>query len=150
TLVVTLPSTFAGAQLRFRHNGETFMADLSHASGLFTSVIAAYSGVASELAPLSSGYRLSLAYDILQPTTSRSGFPDMQTINQKLRQILGSWMEDTNDDDESCILHCLLRGKYERGSSSGRESLTGSDKHLMTSLVPLSGELGFNLHFAHV
>ncbi|KAJ7509830.1 hypothetical protein B0H11DRAFT_2184320 [Mycena galericulata] len=147
TLVVVLPSEFTGGRIQLRHRHETLLADLSHASGLSTSVIAAYSGVASELAPLLSGYRLSLAYDIVQSPTRLSGLPDMQITNQKLRQLLTSWLEATA---YSRIFHCLLKGKYEKGPSFGMESLTGSDKHMMTSLVPLAGELGFHLHFAHV
>ncbi|KAJ7117606.1 hypothetical protein C8R44DRAFT_983104 [Mycena epipterygia] len=152
TLIILLPSSFDGAQLLLRHADDSLSVDLSHQSGLSTSVIAAYSGIASELAPISSGYRLSLAYDILQPNThlgsKRSGLPDVQAISKRLGQILTSWMEGA--DTESGTLHCLLKGKYERGPSFGRRSLTGSDTYLITHLNPLASELGFHLHFAHV
>ncbi|KAJ7698960.1 hypothetical protein B0H17DRAFT_1129504 [Mycena rosella] len=150
TLVVVLPSTFDGARLQFRHADDTLLVDLSHQSGISTSVIAAYSGVESKLGPVSSGYRLSLSYDILQPTTHAGakpfGLPDMQSINNRLKQILASWMEEP----KSHALHWLLKGKYERESSFGRRSLTGSDIHLITHLGPLARQLGLHLHFAHV
>ncbi|KAJ7464609.1 hypothetical protein FB451DRAFT_1370337 [Mycena latifolia] len=152
TLVVLLPSTYDGAQLQLRHVDDTLLVDLSHHSGISTSVIAAYSGVGSELAPISSGYRLSISYDILQPIThpesKRSGLPDMQRIHTRLKQILTSWMD--TPDTKLCALHWLLKGKYDRGPDFSRRSLTGSDTHLVAHLDPLARELGFQLHFAHV
>ncbi|KAJ6534633.1 hypothetical protein DFH09DRAFT_932089, partial [Mycena vulgaris] len=153
TLVVLLPSIFDGGQLQLRHADDTLLVDLSDQSGISTSVIAAYSGVASELGHMTSGYRFSMVYDILQPITHpdarRSGLPDMERINKRLKQTLNSWMEDRTDA-ESRTIHCLLKEKYERAPSFGRRCLAGADAHLVTHLGPLAQELGFHLHFAHV
>ncbi|KAJ7210530.1 hypothetical protein GGX14DRAFT_451009 [Mycena pura] len=153
TLVVILPCTFSGARLQVRHDNETVSVDLEHQSGLLTSVVAAFSAVTSGLAPILSGYRLSLAYDILQgnshPSSKCLRLPDMHNATQRLRRILESWMNDAACS-KSLRLHFLLREQYQRGAEFGRDALIGSDAHLITHLIPLVEELGLHLHFAHI
>ncbi|KAJ7187180.1 hypothetical protein C8R46DRAFT_285837 [Mycena filopes] len=150
--IVVLPSTFEGAQLQLRHAGQTKSLNFSHQSGLSTSVIAAYSGVEHTLSAVSSGYRLSLVYDIVQPVTHaefRPTLPEMQGATQKLHNIMLSWKQDATGEAPQ-FLACLLQHKYGRTPDFRAKSLTGVDALLMSHLHPLARELKFRTYLAHI
>jgi hypothetical protein len=95
-LVVVLPGSFEGGQLQLRHGLETKSLDLAFHSGILTSIIAAYVGVWHSLSSVTSGYRLSLVYDINQPSTDtrvRRSLPETHGPALKLRHILRSWKQ---------------------------------------------------------
>ncbi|KAJ7187173.1 hypothetical protein C8R46DRAFT_981462 [Mycena filopes] len=150
--IVVLPGTFEGAQLQLRHAGQTKSLNFSHQSGLSTSVIAAYSGVEHTLSAVSSGYRLSLVYDIVQPITHaefRPTLPEMQGATQKLHNIMLSWKQDAAGDAPQ-FLACLLQHKYPRTTNFRDKSLTGADALLLSHLHPLARELKFRIYLAHI
>ncbi|KAF8198172.1 hypothetical protein K438DRAFT_1966916 [Mycena galopus ATCC 62051] len=147
-LDVVLPSSFTGGQLQLRHGLETKYLDLSHDSGILTSAVAAYVGVRHTSFPVTSGYRLSLLYDINQPTQVHRGLAESQGAAQKLGHILQRW----NDAADPEFLACLLRHTYtvEDNKNFDIEMLRGVDGQLISQLIPLVRELGFRLCFAHV
>ncbi|KAJ6489159.1 hypothetical protein C8R47DRAFT_476844 [Mycena vitilis] len=150
--IVVLPGHFQGAQLQLRHAGQAKSLNFAHQSGLSTSVYAAYSGVEHTLAGVSSGYRLSLVYDIVQPITQvgyRPMLPEMQGATQKLHNIMLSWKQDTTGEAPE-LLACLLQHKYSKTPNFSAKSLTGADALLISHLHPLARELNFRIHLAHV
>ncbi|KAJ7754103.1 hypothetical protein B0H16DRAFT_1886776, partial [Mycena metata] len=150
--IVILPGTFEGAQLQLRHAGQTKSLNFAHQSGLSTSVIAAYSGVEHTLCGVSSGYRLSLVYDIVQPITQagyRPVLPEMQGATQKLHNIMLSWKQDTSGEAPE-FLACLLQHKYAKTPNFRAKSLTGADALLVSHLHPLARELKFRIYLAHI
>ncbi|KAJ7666689.1 hypothetical protein DFH06DRAFT_1184497 [Mycena polygramma] len=150
--IVVLPGHFQGAQLQLRHAGQAKSLNFAHQSGLSTSVVAAYSGVEHTLAGVSSGYRLSLIYDIVQPITQvgyRPTLPEMQGATQKLHNIMLSWKQNTTGEAPQ-LLACLLQHKYSKTPNFSAKSLTGADALLISHLHPLARELKFRIHLAHV
>ncbi|KAJ7273004.1 hypothetical protein C8J57DRAFT_1128654 [Mycena rebaudengoi] len=148
-LILILPSSFVGGRLRMRHDGETKTMDLAHQSGLLTSLAAVYSGVERTMTAVTSGYRLSLVYDIIQPSGPVPTLADFQTPIQRLWHVMRSWKEDA-DGDAPQFLACLLRNRYAKSVTFGAKALIGEDEQLLSHLQPLALELGFELHLAHI
>ncbi|KAJ7115408.1 hypothetical protein C8R44DRAFT_794600 [Mycena epipterygia] len=151
-LIAVLPGRHEGGQLHFRHGGATKSLDTAHESGRLTSLVAAYSNLEHTMSAVTSGYRLSLVYDILQPTLdggSCPSLPDMQTVERKLRNVLLSWRKDRSEN-AAASLASLLQHKYDNISNFCAESLTGRDALLVSHLRPLARDLGFRVLFAHI
>ncbi|KAJ7450061.1 hypothetical protein B0H11DRAFT_2078301 [Mycena galericulata] len=150
--IAILPGLFQGAQLQLRHAGQVKSLNFAHQSGLSTSIVAAYSGVEHTLAGVTSGYRLSLLYDIVQPITHiafRPTLPEVQGATQKLHNIMLSWQQDTSGE-APMSLACLLQHKYSKTPNFGAKSLTGADALLISHLYPLARQLKFRIYLAHV
>jgi hypothetical protein len=150
--VVILPGRFEGAQLQLRHAGQVKSLNFAHQSAISTSVVAAYSGVEHSLAAVSSGYRLSLVYDIVQPMThlgSRPMLPEMQGAMQKLQNVMLSWKQCPPEEAPE-LLACLLQHKYSKTVNFSAKSLTGADALLISHLYPLARELKFRIYLAHI
>ncbi|KAF7329488.1 hypothetical protein MKEN_00211200 [Mycena kentingensis (nom. inval.)] len=149
-LVVLLPSSFDGGKHTIRDGAHSKEFDVSPLSGLSTTLIAAYSDVEHTVSRVSSGYSLSLVYDILQSSAAvpRPAFPDMSAPVAKLRALLSSWQDD--DSDEPPYIGCILRGKYARGAEFSAASLTGADDLLLRHLAPIASDLGLSLHLVHL
>ncbi|KAJ7102733.1 hypothetical protein C8R44DRAFT_346467 [Mycena epipterygia] len=157
TLAIVLPGLFQGGRLQLRHGFESKSFDLAYQSGIQTSVVAAFLGLWYTLSSVTSGYRLSLVYDINQPSTDAGvRLPEMQLHAQKLRHILHSWKQNARRYEPEAaapeFLACLLRHEYpiEDDKNFETESLNGADGQLVAYLIPLVRELGFRACFAHV
>jgi hypothetical protein len=157
-LVVVLPGSFEGGQLQLRHGLETKSLDLAFHSGILTSIVAAYVGVWHSLSSVTSGYRLSLVYDINQPSTDRvrRSLPETHGPALKLRHILRSWKQNArrhaSDTAAPEFLACLLRHNYttEDDENFDTEILYGADGQLVSQLSPLVRELHFRASLAQV
>ncbi|KAJ7101404.1 hypothetical protein B0H15DRAFT_927201 [Mycena belliarum] len=150
--VTILPSFFQGAQLHLRHAGQTKSLNFAQQSGLSTSIVAAYSGVQHTMSGVTSGYRLSLVYDIVQPIThaeQRPMLPEMQGALRKLYNVMTSWKKDTSGEAPKS-LGCLLQHKYPGTASLHAQSLAGADALLISHLYPLARQLKFRLYLAQV
>ncbi|KAJ7054840.1 hypothetical protein C8F01DRAFT_1161525, partial [Mycena amicta] len=118
-------------------------------SGISTFVIGAYSGVEHRISQVSSGYCLSLVYEIVQSRDGAGPRPGLDSGPvQRLRNILSSWQADRAEWPEYLV--CVLRDKYERTTKFSAASLIGADATLFRYLAPVAAELGFSLHFAHI
>ncbi|KAF7340846.1 hypothetical protein MSAN_02114100 [Mycena sanguinolenta] len=149
--IVILPSQFEGAQLQLHHEGQVKILNFARKSELWTSIVAAYSGVEHTLAGVTSGYRLSLVYSLVQPITHvgyRPILPEMRGAVQKLQHILRSWKQ-MSPDEAPTLLAPLLQYDYSLTNFSAK-SLTGSDALLLSYLYPLARELKFRVYLAHV
>ncbi|KAJ6483880.1 hypothetical protein DFH09DRAFT_949436, partial [Mycena vulgaris] len=150
--IAVLPGRFEGGQLQLRHVGQTKSLNLAHQSGVSTSIVAAYSGVEHTLSGVTSGYRLSLVYDMVQPIThveERPALPEMQGATQKMRNIMLSWKQNSSGDAPEWLA-CLLQHKYAKTANFRAQSLTGADALLVSHLHPLARELKFRIYLAHV
>ncbi|KAF7333493.1 hypothetical protein MVEN_02365500 [Mycena venus] len=150
-LVVVLPSSFEGGQLQLRHGLETKSVELAHHSAILNSAVAAYVGVWHSLSSVTSGYHLSLVYDINQPVTDtqvRRSLPETDGPAQNLSHVLQRW-KDGRDPD---FLACLLRHTYtvEDDENFDTQLLYGADGQLVSQLIPLVRELDFRACFAQV
>lgn len=151
-LIVVLPAWHEGGQLHFRLGGASKSLDIAHESGRSTSVVASYASLEHTMSAVTSGYRLSLVYDILEPTLyagSCPSLPDMQAVERKLRNVLLLWRQDRSENAPAWLAP-LLQHKYDKTSNFCAESLTGRDALLVSHLHPLARDLGFRILFAHI
>ncbi|KAJ6510811.1 hypothetical protein C8R45DRAFT_1161869 [Mycena sanguinolenta] len=111
------------------------------------SVVAAYPGVGHTLAGVTSGYRLSLVYNIVTAHVGdRPTLPEIQ--GQKLRHILRSWKQ-MSPEEAPTLLASLFQHNYCLNNFSA-QSLAGSDELLLSYLHPLARALKFRMYLAHV
>ncbi|KAJ7778630.1 hypothetical protein DFH07DRAFT_936331, partial [Mycena maculata] len=121
---VILPSKFTGGRLEFRHDGYLKEIDVEKQSSFFTSIVAACTGVEQTMAAVTSGYRLTLVYDIAEP----------QTATPQLPAVLEAGHVRACTPQFTCV----------------RRALISDDKALLLALRPVAEELRFSLYFAHV
>ncbi|KAJ7722660.1 hypothetical protein DFH07DRAFT_1067381 [Mycena maculata] len=151
TLIILLPSLFEGGKLRFRYDMQSNTYDLAHGSGLTTSVLAIRDIADCELSPVTAGYRLSLVYDILQPTTATGRLPRFPAIHgpcDRLKAVLLSWKQSDWDVNH---LEYLLQNNYPYNVDVQLDplSLKGNDAVLLSHTRHMADELGLELYLAH-
>ncbi|KAK7042647.1 2og-fe oxygenase [Favolaschia claudopus] len=145
-LVVYLPSSFTGGQLRCRHGMQSKAIDFSSESQFHTSMLAAYSGVHLVQDPITSGYRLSLLYDIVDTTQSIPPFPDIPHAASVLEQAVVKW---NDDEDERDFTAYFLQRSYPMKKIT-TQCLSGSDALLVAHLNSFTEELDFRLYIVQV
>ncbi|KAJ7506998.1 hypothetical protein B0H11DRAFT_1969763 [Mycena galericulata] len=151
TLTFVLPSLFAGGQIQFSHGVQSKTIDFASDSQILTSAIAAYSVVKTVHGAITSGYRLSLTYDILQPDAdpqSIPSFPDLEAATVALRQAMVEWKAGENESDDEFVAYFLQR-QYSR-EGFNLNALAGSDSVLVAHLIRLAAELDFQLYVVHL
>ncbi|KAK7042648.1 2og-fe oxygenase [Favolaschia claudopus] len=150
SMTVLLPSLFQGGDLTFTHGIQSKTVSFASQSHLFTSIAAAYSVTRSAFSPPTSGYRLSLHYEIHNPENAALSippFPDLNQSAQSLRRAMINWKE--RQDKTSEPLAFFLQRKY-LWDGLDFQALAGQDALLMTYLLPLARELNFQLCLVHV
>ena len=116
-------------------------------SCLQTTVLAWYTGVAYEVKPVTSGYRLALSYDLIHtPVAPRPSLPNTNSAVHALRHVLLSWKQANSDRVPRKILY-LLDGQYPQTGLKG-SALEGIDAHKLAILNALANELGFHIGLA--
>ncbi|KAK6974350.1 2og-fe oxygenase [Favolaschia claudopus] len=146
-LVVYLPSSFTGGQLRCHHGVQSKAIDFYSESQFQTSMLAAYSAVHLVQDPITSGYRLSLLYDIVGTTQSIPPFPDMPHAASVLQQAVEEWIDD--GDEEKDFTAYFLQWSYPMKKIT-TQSLCGSDALLVAHLKSFAEELDFRLYIVQV
>lgn len=141
SLIVVLPSAFTGGAVHLTHGGQELVLDSSAASLTKTTVLAWYTDVKHEVKPITSGYRVALAYNLLRTSTTLS--PSLSPaggLAAQLRHILLSWKHS----QPKCLdkLVYKLEHSYSHANLSA-SALKGSDAHLVSILDELATELGF-------
>lgn len=150
TVIVVLPSQFTGGVASLSHGALSTAYDTSATSLSETSVLAWYTDVTHSITPITSGYRLALAYNLLHTTnTLRPALASDADTVTKLRQLLTSWRRHLGDDDVPEKIMYLLSHKYSQANLSG-SALKGADANTMAILNVLADELGFHLGLANV
>ena len=92
TLVVVLPTAFAGGELVVKHQGKIKQFAQSHSSAFGSQYAAFYADCKHELKPVTSGHRLCLVYNLVKtgagacPTAQRN-----RRILKQLKHAFGAW-----------------------------------------------------------
>ncbi|KAJ7729318.1 hypothetical protein B0H16DRAFT_1776060 [Mycena metata] len=150
SLVIFLPSSFTGGHLGCSLGVQSKVIDFAPESHIQTSVLAAYSDVEVVWHPVTSGYRFSLVYDILQsPTDPKSipRFPDVDDAALALEQAVQEWEEDESDEPE--IVAYFLQRQYPTRNFTPR-FLTGSDAILMAHLKRIAEVHDFQIYLVQL
>src|SRR3954464_3984304 len=102
TLVVALPSSFAGGELLVRHKGREVRLDLRGDDPAEVAFAAFYADCVHEVLPVTKGCRLILVYNLMRRAKGRAPEPpDYATEQARLAAVLRSWRDGKScgDDD---------------------------------------------------
>jgi hypothetical protein len=98
--------------------------------------------------PITSGYRLALAYNLIHTTTSlRPALAAVSATVTRLRHVLLSWKQNPEQVPDKIIY--MLDHKYSQANLSG-SALKSRDAHVFAILDNLAKEIGFCLGLASV
>ncbi|KAF8312028.1 hypothetical protein DL93DRAFT_1360309 [Clavulina sp. PMI_390] len=151
SIIITLPSKFEGAAIHLSHNNETKVIDLAANSGRATSVLAWYSDVFHTVKPVTSGYRLTLSYNLAIPpgaSQSRPTAPDTSSASRDLQHLLLSWKQDSSGEAPTKLVWTLDHKYSLIGMRQG--SLKGRDAQILKVLRPLVERLQFRVVLANL
>ncbi|KAI4517125.1 hypothetical protein K525DRAFT_211588 [Schizophyllum commune Loenen D] len=147
TIIVVLPSPFTGGAAHLSHGSLSEVYDCAPASDMKTTVLSWYTDVTHSIKPITSGYRLALAYNVYHTTnTLRPSLPDTHSAVEALRHVLLSWKQTTNPDAPRKIIY-LLDHKYSQANMKG-SALKGLDAHKLAILQLLAKQHDFRLGLA--
>lgn len=149
TIVVLLPSTYTGGEVRLQHATEEEVFDMSENSTVQTSVLSWYTDVTHSVEPINSGYRLALSYNLIHTSRNipKPSLPSTHTALVKLDHVLQKWRQNKyrdEDDDEYSMIAYLLQHQYsEADLRRGVKSLKGQDAHKLANVRSVVENLGF-------
>ena len=146
TIIIVLPSLYTGGEVRVVHGKEEKMFDYASTSQLNTSVLAWYADVLHEVKPITSGFRLALSYNLIQPDqiTIPLPIPD-NSIVAKLKRIFGSWSEGIFDGPLLTICYKLEHKYSQSNLSHGFACLKGVDAHKVARVREAAEGLGLGI-----
>ena len=126
TLVIVLPSLFAGGELLVRHKDREARLDLHRADPNEAGFAAFYADCVHEVLPVTEGSRLALAYNLARPGRGKPPQPPGYEREQaSLAAVLQSWRDGTYAPDEAPEkLIYLLEHAYK---GAGFPALKGVD-----------------------
>ena len=148
TVVVILPSAYAGGQVVVSHAATTKSLDFSEKSLLSTAALAWYTDVKHEVKPIEDGHRLALSYNLVHvapPNVPRPCLPDTSSSEALLAQVLRKWRAKKYEKgSQRDIIAYLLDHEYSAANlKGGLDCLKGVDAHRVTLLGPIAEQLGF-------
>ncbi|KZV92506.1 hypothetical protein EXIGLDRAFT_614267 [Exidia glandulosa HHB12029] len=147
SLIVVLPTLFAGGDAHLSHGSQSTVLNSSRASLAHTTVLAWYTDIMHEIKPIERGYRLALSYNLIHTTTSiRPSLSANTAALDQLRGILASWAQPKQGPDK--IVY-LLDHTYSKANFSA-SALKGSDAHVIAMLDEVAKTLGFHLALGHL
>ncbi|KAG8969302.1 hypothetical protein FRC05_001162 [Tulasnella sp. 425] len=159
TLIIILPSQFAGGAVYLSHGGDSVLIDSSINSPSSTSALAWYSDVTHAIQPVTSGFRLALAYNIIHAPPSNSSrqtsiprLPPTNTAVRKLRGAFLAWRDKMFERGVPMKIISLLEHEYTQAElkREGRKILKGIDAYMITHLERVAREYDFRLGLANL
>jgi len=150
TLVIILPSSYTGGQVQISHAGSTETFDFATHSSTDSCLLSWYNEVLPEIKPITSGYQLSLIYDVIPMSSAVPQLPKVHTSISQLRAVLHRWSEGhypLPNDSGLKIIVFLLRHEY-RGAKLTMDALKGEDAHKISHIRPIAEELGYVIGLA--
>ncbi|KIP06179.1 hypothetical protein PHLGIDRAFT_469915 [Phlebiopsis gigantea 11061_1 CR5-6] len=148
TIVIVLPSHFAGGAAHLSHGELSTVYDCSTNSQHDTTVLAWYTDVKHEIKPITSGYRLALSYNLIHTTNSlRPALSANTALVEKLSRVLLTWNDDKNNHTPGKLVY-LLDHKYSEANLRA-SALKGADAQKVAILEMLAKRHGFGLGLAN-
>lgn len=150
TLVLVLPSVCSGGELIVRLRGREVCIDLNSAEPAEVSFAAFYADCVHEVRPVTSGYRLTLIYNL-----SRKGkappptVPDYDQASASIAALLRSWIDSKNhsqNDAPEKRIYPLARA-YTPAELSF-DTLTNANAEAAAVLVAAASAQDCDLHLA--
>jgi hypothetical protein len=150
TLVLILPSFYAGGQVQISHAGSTRSFNFAPHSFMNICVLAWYKEVVPEIQPITSGYRLALIYDLIPTSSAVPQLPKVHIAVSHLRAVLRRWSEGhypLANDLRLKIITFLLSRKYDEVKLT-MDALEGEDAHKISHIRPVAEEMGYVIGLA--
>jgi hypothetical protein len=150
TLVIVLPSLFAGGELLVRHKGREARLDLHRDDPNEVGFAAFYADCVHEVLPVTEGSRLTFAYNLVRPGRGRPPQPPGHEREQaRLAALLQSWRDGTYAPDEEVPekLIYLLEHAYTP-AELGFPALKGVDAAVAAVLAAAADRSSCDLHLA--
>src|SRR6201996_3558012 len=150
TLVVALPSSFAGGELVVRHKGREVRLDLCCNDPAETAFAAFYADCVHEVLPVTKGYRLSLVYNLVRGGRGRPPEPpDYAGGQARVAALLQAWRhaERRPGDASPEKLVYPLEHAYTI-AELGFTTLKGADAAVAGVLTTAAQQAGCDLHLA--
>ena len=142
-MIILLPSKHTGGEIHLSHASETRIVDFSSAN---IAVLAWYTDVLTEMKPITSGYRLALAYNIIH-TSRNMPLPTVSSadcLSAKLRRVLYNWKERCKEPEiPDCIAYLLKHQFSEEDFGRGASLLTGEDSRRIAFIRAVAEGLDF-------
>ena len=149
TLVVVLPSSFAGGELVVRHKDSEVRLDLHCADGAEAAFAAFYADCVHEVLPVTDGCRLALAYNLVRAEGPIPEPPDYAIEQGRITSLLRAWREAKSRPDDATPekLVMLLEHAYTP-AELGFRALKGADAAIAGALAVAARQAGCDLHLA--
>jgi hypothetical protein len=153
TLLVVLPSNFAGGELVVRHKGREVRLDLRCQDPAEVAFAAFYADCVHEVLPVTDGYRLVLVYNLLRRGRAGRGRalepPDYEAQQARVAALLQRWRKEKAQAGDSTPekLVYLLDHAYTP-AELGFSALKGADAAVAGVLTAAAREARCSLHLA--
>ncbi len=150
TLVLVLPSNSTGGELIVRHKGREVRLDLRCEDPAEAAFAAFYADCVHEVLPITSGYRLTLVYNLLRRGKGPAPKPPSYAGEQaRLTKLLLAWVDDKEspDNDAPEKIVYLLEHAYTP-AELGFEALKGADAAAAGVLVAAAQQSECDIHLA--
>ena len=147
SLIIVLPSKFQGGEVHVSHGDNKDIFDISPSSEFSISALAWYTDVIHEVKPVTSGYRLAISYNLVNPSRGLAAphLPDMHTAVSGVQRIFRMWAKGEYDlKHSSGTIAYLLDHQY---SDTGLEftALKGKDATLISNIKRVAEKEGICL-----
>ncbi|KDQ18308.1 hypothetical protein BOTBODRAFT_171175 [Botryobasidium botryosum FD-172 SS1] len=156
SLVVVLPTAHEGGALHLRHHGKEFVHDSTLVQSAFPGTgnpsvvyVAFYSDVEHEVAEVTSGYRVTLTYNLYFKDTTLAR-PPTPSPDETVSSLLGDLLSQSAFLPEGGLIGFGLTHKYPIPQLAGKERsapiapllnhLKGADVHILSVLKHLGLE----------
>ena len=152
TLVLVLPSEYSGGELVIRHRDREVCLDLRGTEPADVAFAAFYADCVHEMRPITSGYRLTLVYNLVRQGKSEpSGPPAYEAEQGRIVELLRQWVasKEAPDDDSPEKLIYPLEHAYT-AAELGFDTLKNADAAVAAVLVDAAGQADCDLHLAIV
>jgi len=152
SLIIVLPSKFQGGEVHVSHGEHKDIFDISPSSEFSISALAWYTDVIHEVKPVTSGYRLAVSYNLVNPSRGLPAphLPDMHTAVSGVQRIFRMWAKGEYDTSESSgTIAYLLDHQY---SDAGLEftGLKGRDATLISNIQRVAEKEGICLRLGNL
>jgi len=139
TLIIGLPSKYSGGELVVRFDGEEVVADFTGDTNAFNIHCAAfYADCDHEVKPLTSGYRICLAYNLVQQKAGAK--IELQSLNSYADKLVKIFSRHPGDKP-----HIVLLGHQYTPENFSCETLKLNDRYKADALMNAAEKLG---HYA--
>ena len=147
SLIIVLPSKFEGGEVHVSHGNNKDVFDVSPSSGFTTSALAWYTDVTHEVKPVTSGYRLAIAYNLVNasPGLPPPHLPDMHYAVSAVQEIFHKWKKGGYHGSAFPGTIAYLLGHQYSDASLESTALKGKDATLISNIRGVAEKEGICL-----